>query len=172
MIDHNSLPTVSPGELSVHELPNPNYIENSLLVPHSPLGSRTVPMEVSVLLLTPCNPLPTHTTSWVSTAREWLVLSGQLVTQIAMLSYEVEVVDPTSRTYPSSHHREQVLIYRSEHVQKALADMKKKNPGHFASIMVDCSHGNSSKNHLNQPKVAADVAAQIAGGEEGITGIM
>ena len=64
------------------------------------------------------------------------------------------------------------LTCRSEHVQKALADMKKKNPGHFASIMVDCSHGNSSKNHLNQPKVAADVAAQIAGGEEGITGIM
>jgi len=50
--------------------------------------------------------------------------------------------------------------------------MKKKNPGEFASIMVDCSHGNSSKNHLNQPKVAADVGAQIAAGEEGITGIM
>lgn len=61
---------------------------------------------------------------------------------------------------------------RSEHVQKALGDMKKKNPGEFASIMVDCSHGNSSKNHLNQPKVAADVGAQIAAGEEGITGIM
>jgi 3-deoxy-7-phosphoheptulonate synthase len=50
--------------------------------------------------------------------------------------------------------------------------MRKKNPGAFASIMVDCSHGNSSKNHLNQPKVAADVAEQIAAGEEGITGIM
>lgn len=54
-------------------------------------------MEVSVLLLTLCNPLPTHTTLWVSTAREWLVLSGQLVTQIVMLSYEAEVVDPTLR---------------------------------------------------------------------------
>jgi 3-deoxy-7-phosphoheptulonate synthase len=50
--------------------------------------------------------------------------------------------------------------------------MRKKNPGNFASVMVDCSHGNSSKNHLNQPKVAADVAGQIASGEEGITGIM
>jgi hypothetical protein len=128
-------------------------------------------MEVSVLLLTLCNPLPTLTTSWVSIAKEWLVLSGQLVTQIVMLSYEVEVVDPTLRMSLISYQGE-VLMYRSEHVQKALADMKKKNPGHFASIMVDCSHGNSSKNHLNQPKVAADVAAQIAGGEEGITGIM
>lgn len=86
----------------MHELPSPNYIENSLLVPPSLLDSRTVPMEVSVLLLTLCNPLPTHTTSWVSTAREWPVLSGQLVTQIAMLFYEVEVVDPTLRMSLSS----------------------------------------------------------------------
>jgi len=102
MVDHNSLPTVSPGELSVHEPPNPNYIENLPPVPPSLLDSRTVPMEVSVLLLTPCNPLPTHTTSWVSTAREWLVLSGQLVTQIVTLFYEVEVVDPTLRMFISS----------------------------------------------------------------------
>jgi hypothetical protein len=130
-----------------------------------------VPMEASVLLLMLCNPLLTHTTLWVSTAREWLVSSGPPETQIVMLSYEAEVVDPTLRMSLLSS-QEPVLIPRSEHVQKALADMKKKNPGHFASIMVDCSHGNSSKNHLNQPKVAADVAAQIAGGEEGITGIM
>ena len=87
------------------------------------------------------------------------------------------MADPTSR---KSHSRSltarglhaPLLTRRSEHVQKALADMRKKNAGEFASIMVDCSHGNSSKNHLNQPKVAADVAAQIAAGEEGITGIM
>ncbi|TYJ58177.1 3-deoxy-7-phosphoheptulonate synthase [Cryptococcus floricola] len=62
--------------------------------------------------------------------------------------------------------------FAAEHVQKALSTMRTKNPDAFASIMVDCSHGNSSKNHLNQPKVAADVAAQIAAGEVGITGIM
>lgn len=62
--------------------------------------------------------------------------------------------------------------FKEEHVQKALGDMRKKNPNDHASIMVDCSHGNSSKNHLNQPKVADDVAAQIAKGEKGITGIM
>lgn len=39
-------------------------------------------------------------------------------------------------------------------------------------IMVDCSHGNSSKNHRNQPLVAADVAQQIASGEDGICGLM
>lgn len=39
-------------------------------------------------------------------------------------------------------------------------------------IMVDCSHGNSSKNHRNQPLVAGDVAQQVAGGEDGICGLM
>ncbi|ERS97948.1 3-deoxy-7-phosphoheptulonate synthase [Sporothrix schenckii ATCC 58251] len=39
-------------------------------------------------------------------------------------------------------------------------------------LMVDCSHGNSLKNHKNQPKVAADLAGQIAGGEHAIMGVM
>ena len=39
-------------------------------------------------------------------------------------------------------------------------------------LMVDCSHGNSSKNHKNQPKVAADLAQQLRDGEEGIMGVM
>ncbi|CAN3355389.1 phospho-2-dehydro-3-deoxyheptonate aldolase, phenylalanine-inhibited [Diutina catenulata] len=39
-------------------------------------------------------------------------------------------------------------------------------------IMVDCSHGNSQKNHKNQPKVAATVAEQVAAGERGICGLM
>jgi 3-deoxy-7-phosphoheptulonate synthase len=60
----------------------------------------------------------------------------------------------------------------AEHVQKALTSMRAKNPEGSASIMVDCSHGNSSKNHLNQPKVAAAVAEQVAQGETGIIGIM
>ncbi|CAK9779637.1 3-deoxy-7-phosphoheptulonate synthase [Cutaneotrichosporon oleaginosum] len=57
-------------------------------------------------------------------------------------------------------------------VQSALAAMKKKNPEDHASIMVDCSHGNSNKDHRNQPKVAAEVAKQVAAGELGITGVM
>ena len=39
-------------------------------------------------------------------------------------------------------------------------------------LMVDCSHGNSLKDHKNQPKVAADVAEQIASGETAIMGVM
>lgn len=39
-------------------------------------------------------------------------------------------------------------------------------------IMIDCSHGNSNKNHKNQPLVAADVAQQIASGDHSICGLM
>ncbi len=39
-------------------------------------------------------------------------------------------------------------------------------------VMIDVSHANSSKQHARQIVVAADVAAQIAGGEKRITGIM
>ena len=39
-------------------------------------------------------------------------------------------------------------------------------------VMVDCSHANSNKSHQRQIDVAADLAAQIAAGDQRITGIM
>lgn len=39
-------------------------------------------------------------------------------------------------------------------------------------IMVDCSHGNSNKNHKNQPLVAQDVANNIRSGNKTICGLM
>ena len=39
-------------------------------------------------------------------------------------------------------------------------------------LMVDCSHGNSLKDHKNQPAVADALAGQIASGEKDIRGIM
>jgi 3-deoxy-7-phosphoheptulonate synthase len=38
-------------------------------------------------------------------------------------------------------------------------------------VMIDCSHANSQKDYLNQPRVALDVAAQIASGAP-ILGVM
>ena len=38
--------------------------------------------------------------------------------------------------------------------------------------MVDCSHANSSKNHLKQPEVAEAIAQQLEAGERGIIGVM
>ena len=40
------------------------------------------------------------------------------------------------------------------------------------SFMIDCSHGNSRKNYLNQPLVAAEIADQIREGEDAIAGVM
>ncbi len=39
-------------------------------------------------------------------------------------------------------------------------------------VVVDASHGNSRKDHTRQPVVAADVAAQVADGNEAIVGVM
>jgi len=40
------------------------------------------------------------------------------------------------------------------------------------TVMVDCSHGNSSKQYERQIEVGRDVARQIAGGEQRICGVM
>ena len=42
----------------------------------------------------------------------------------------------------------------------------------FPSIMVDCSHGNSAKNHERQPMVMHGVLDQIAAGNHSISGVM
>ena len=41
-----------------------------------------------------------------------------------------------------------------------------------ASLMVDCSHANSSKQHEKQLEVARDIAAQMSGGSTQIFGVM
>ncbi|KAJ3141188.1 3-deoxy-7-phosphoheptulonate synthase [Geranomyces variabilis] len=61
--------------------------------------------------------------------------------------------------------------YKAEDIKRVRETLEKAQlvP---AAIMVDCSHGNSSKNHKNQPLVAADIARQIAGGDRSICGLM
>lgn len=41
-----------------------------------------------------------------------------------------------------------------------------------ATLMVDCSHANSSKQHEKQIEVARDIAAQVAGGSRQVFGLM
>ncbi|MSP87070.1 MAG: 3-deoxy-7-phosphoheptulonate synthase [Methylotenera sp.] len=40
------------------------------------------------------------------------------------------------------------------------------------ALMIDCSHGNSSKNYLRQIDVARDVASQLVDGDSRIVGVM
>jgi phospho-2-dehydro-3-deoxyheptonate aldolase len=60
--------------------------------------------------------------------------------------------------------------YDEVSIKDAREDLEKK--GLNARLMIDCSHGNSEKNHKNQPKVAHVLAEQIAKGETGIMGVM
>ncbi|MFC3682276.1 3-deoxy-7-phosphoheptulonate synthase [Hydrogenophaga luteola] len=60
--------------------------------------------------------------------------------------------------------------YSAEDVNTACALLKAA--GQREQVMIDVSHANSSKQHRRQIDVAADVAGQIAAGDERITGIM
>jgi len=60
--------------------------------------------------------------------------------------------------------------YDRNSVQAATALLKKA--GCLPVVMVDCSHGNSEKNHARQTVVAADLAGQIAAGDRAIIGVM
>jgi 3-deoxy-7-phosphoheptulonate synthase len=60
--------------------------------------------------------------------------------------------------------------YAAADVEAACAVLRKA--GLPEQVMVDCSHANSSKQHRRQIAVAADLAAQIEGGERRITGVM
>ncbi len=60
--------------------------------------------------------------------------------------------------------------YSAEPVAKAIAALAAA--GVPQRLMVDCSHGNSGKDHQRQPVVAADVASQIAGGQRAMIGVM
>jgi 3-deoxy-7-phosphoheptulonate synthase len=60
--------------------------------------------------------------------------------------------------------------YSPAHVEEAAkALIAAKQP---PRLMIDASHGNSSKDPRNQPKVAASVAEQLAAGENRIFGVM
>jgi len=60
--------------------------------------------------------------------------------------------------------------FDAESIAVAKEALRKK--GLREGLMVDCSHGNSNKDHRNQPKVAAVVAEQLRAGETGIIGVM
>tara|TARA_B100001250_G_C19799396_1_gene790272 strand:- start:660 stop:1733 length:1074 start_codon:yes stop_codon:yes gene_type:complete len=60
--------------------------------------------------------------------------------------------------------------YDSETILKTSDLLEKSNLPR--PLMIDCSHGNSLKDHKNQPKVAADVSTQLAAGTSDIAAVM
>jgi 3-deoxy-7-phosphoheptulonate synthase len=60
--------------------------------------------------------------------------------------------------------------FDAESVKAAKEALKKK--GLAEVMMIDCSHGNSKKDHRNQPKVAQAIGDQLRNGEDGIIAVM
>ncbi len=60
--------------------------------------------------------------------------------------------------------------FDAEHVEATCRALRAA--GLVEQVMVDVSHGNSSKDHRRQVEVAEDVAGQIARGDRRITGVM
>lgn len=60
--------------------------------------------------------------------------------------------------------------YAPEHIDAAVALLLSR--GLRGRLMIDCSHGNSNKDHANQSRVAQSVADQISAGSASILGVM
>jgi 3-deoxy-7-phosphoheptulonate synthase len=60
--------------------------------------------------------------------------------------------------------------YEAKHVADACKLLAKR--GLRETVMIDCSHGNSSKDHRKQTDVARSIAEQVAGGSWSICGAM
>jgi 3-deoxy-7-phosphoheptulonate synthase len=60
--------------------------------------------------------------------------------------------------------------YSAEHVSDTCARLAAK--GLRAAVMIDCSHGNSHKDHQRQAEVAASISQQVASGSWQIFGAM
>jgi 3-deoxy-7-phosphoheptulonate synthase len=60
--------------------------------------------------------------------------------------------------------------YDLEHIEQYAKQLEKNQQP--ARLMVDASHGNSSKNHKNQPKVAKAIGDQLRSGDTRVFGIM
>jgi 3-deoxy-7-phosphoheptulonate synthase len=60
--------------------------------------------------------------------------------------------------------------YDAEHVGKICSKLAAK--GLRETVMIDCSHDNSHKDHTRQKEVAASVCEQVASGSRQIFGVM
>ncbi|GAA1859171.1 3-deoxy-7-phosphoheptulonate synthase [Myceligenerans crystallogenes] len=64
--------------------------------------------------------------------------------------------------------------YHQDDITAALEVARKSGLGGAVEhgLVVDASHGNSGKDHLRQAEVVTEIAARLADGEQGITGLM
>lgn len=65
--------------------------------------------------------------------------------------------------------------YDAASVRNAMEEIRSHMPEGSAAahgVVIDCSHGNSGKDERRQAQVVRDIAARVAQGESGLTGVM
>ncbi|EGG05338.1 uncharacterized protein MELLADRAFT_88008 [Melampsora larici-populina 98AG31] len=62
--------------------------------------------------------------------------------------------------------------YEAQFVKEARDQLLKARPAFHPAIMIDCSHGNSQKDHRNQSKVVNKICEQLIDGDQSIVGVM
>jgi 3-deoxy-7-phosphoheptulonate synthase len=60
--------------------------------------------------------------------------------------------------------------FDAEHVREVCGRLSEK--GHRPAVMIDCSHGNSLKDHRRQPAVVAAICEQVSSGSRMVLGAM
>jgi 3-deoxy-7-phosphoheptulonate synthase len=60
--------------------------------------------------------------------------------------------------------------FDAEHVREVCGRLSEK--GHRPAVMIDCSHGNSLKDHRRQPGVVAAICEQVSSGSRMVLGAM
>jgi 3-deoxy-7-phosphoheptulonate synthase len=60
--------------------------------------------------------------------------------------------------------------YDAASVEQAVASLRQR--GEPERVLIDCSHGNSRKDHTRQEEVLRDVLGQLAGGSRQVMGVM
>lgn len=90
------------------------------------------------------------------------------------ISMEGKAIVVTTTGNPDGH-----LVLRGAHgspnhdaASVAKATQALAGAGLAPRLLIDCSHGNSAKDYRRQPLVAAEIAAQVAGGSQSIAGVL
>ena len=90
------------------------------------------------------------------------------------VSMEGKAIVVTTTGNPDGH-----LVLRGSHngpnhdaASVAKAAQALGGSGLAPRLLIDCSHGNSAKDYRRQPQVAAEIAAQVAGGSQSTAGVL
>ncbi len=163
-----------PAASEILDLVTPQYYAE--LLTWGAIGARTVesPLhrQMASALSAPVG-FKNATNGSVAAAIDAILVAGQSH-RFPSISLEGRAVVITTTGNPDGH-----LVLRGasegpnyDAASVRLASIALTAAGLPARLVVDCSHGNSGKDHRRQSAVAADIAQQLASGSDSICGVM